>query len=165
MIDGMLAIDCHCHIGEFPSERYGMRRFTAEDLVARLDGSGFDKAVVCYLASVLVDQDDFKRGNNAIIEATWKHPDRLVGACMVNPKHGQFAQQEVRRCLEAGLKAVKLQPYLHGAYAADSELVDPIARRCADAGVPLIVHSDFNSRCCTPYQVARLAGKYPTSTW
>lgn len=164
MIDGMLAVDAHCHIGEFHGERYGLRRFTAEDLVARMDANGVDKSVVCYLASPLVDQDDFKRANNAVIEATWKFADRLVGACIVNPKHGQFAQQEVRRCLQAGLRAVKLQPVLHGSYAVDGDLVDPIAKRCADAGVPLILHSDFNSRYCTPYQVARVAARYPQLT-
>ena len=110
-----------------------MRRFTAEDLVASLDSRGPDKAVVCYLASVLVDQDDFKRGNNAVMEATWKNPEPSGAS------HGQSQAPDiaaVRGCLEAGLKAVKLQP-LHGALRpSDSGLVDPM-RRCADAGVPL----------------------------
>lgn len=164
MIDGLLAIDAHCHIGDFQGERFGLRHFTAEDLVARMDANGVDKSLVCYLASPLVEQEDFKRANNAVVEATWKHPARLVGACIVNPKHTQFAQQEVRRCIEAGLKAVKLQPVLHGSYAVDGDLVDPIAKLCADAGAPLIVHSDFNSRCCTPYQVAHLAARFPQLT-
>ncbi|MCL4466282.1 MAG: amidohydrolase family protein [Chloroflexi bacterium] len=161
MIDGMLAVDAHCHIGEFRGERFGMRRFTADDLVERMDNCGVDRALVCHLASPLVEQEDFKRANNVVVQATWQQPDRLTGVCIVNPKHGPFAQQEVRRCLEAGLKAVKLQPVLHGYYDVDSDLLEPIARRCADAGAPLFVHSDFNSKCCTPYQVARLAARYP----
>ena len=33
-----------------------------------------------------------------------------------------------------------------------------------DRGVPLITHSDFNAKCCTPYQVVRLAKRWPRVT-
>jgi uncharacterized protein len=164
MIDGMLAIDAHCHIGEFKGERHGLRSFSADSLIEHMDRNGIDKAVVAHLIFPLWEQEEFKKANNLIIQATWNYPDRLVGLCAVNPKHGSFAQQEVRRCLEAGLKGIKVQPAMHGGYAIDGPLLEPIMKRAADAKVPLVTHSDFNARSCTPYQVARLAARYPQVT-
>lgn len=164
MIDGMRVIDAHCHIGEFRGERHGLRSFSADDLIERMDRCGIDQAIVAHLIFPLWEQEDFKRANNYVIQATWNYPDRLFGLCVVNPKHGAFAQQEVRRCLEAGLKGIKLQPAQHGCYPIDGELMDPIMKRAEAAGVPVVTHSDFNVRCCTPYQVARLAARYPRVT-
>lgn len=164
MIDGMLAIDAHCHIGELKAERQGFRRFTADDLVARMDRNGIDKAVVCHLISPLWERVEIQKGNDLVLEATCQHPDRLVGLCVVNPKHGRFAQQEARRCLEVGLKGLKVQPAMHGCYPVDGEVMDPLMEIAAAANVPLVTHSDFNAKCCTPYRVVRLAARYPQVT-
>jgi hypothetical protein len=64
VIDGMLAIDDHCHLGEPKVERAGVRRFLAEDLLARMDRTGIDKAVVCHLIFPLWEQEEFTQGNN-----------------------------------------------------------------------------------------------------
>lgn len=162
MIDGMTVIDAHVHIGEIKVERHGFRRFLAEDLIAKMDKVGVDKAVVQHLIFPLWEQEDIKKGNNLTIEATWRYPDRLVGMAVVNPKHGKFAEQEAKRCLEAGLKGLKVQPAMHGYYPVDGEIMDPIMRVAERAGVPLVTHSDWNAKCCTPYQVARLAQRFPT---
>ncbi len=164
MIDGMLVIDAHCHIGELKRERHGIRRFTVDDLIARMDRNGIDKAVVCHLISPLWEQDEIRKGNNVVVDATWQYPDRLIGLCVVNPKHGRFAEQEARRGLEAGLRGIKVQPAMHGYYPVDGELMDPLMRIAEAAGVPVVTHSDFNAKCCTPYQVARLAARYPRVT-
>lgn len=162
MIDGMTVVDCHVHIGELKAERHGFRRFTADDLIAKMDRLGIDKAVIQHLISPLWEQDEIKKGNNLTIEAVWSNPDRFVGLTVVNPKHGRFAEQEARRCLEAGLKGIKVQPAMHGYYPVDGEIMDPIMKVAERAGVPLVTHSDWNAKCCTPYQVVRLAQRYPT---
>lgn len=163
MIDGMLAIDAHCHVGEAKRERHGLRSFGADELIARMDQNGIDKAVIQHLVFPLWEPEDFKQGNNRVVEAAFSYPDRLRGLALVNPKHGRFAEQEVRRCLEAGLKGIKLQPVLH-AYPIDGELLDPLMNVAARANVPVVTHSDFNAKTCTPYQVARLAARWPQVT-
>jgi len=164
MIDGMLAIDAHCHIGDMKGERHGIRRFTSEDLIARMDRHGIDLAVVCSLISPLWEPDDFIQGNDRVIAAVREYPGRLAGLAVVNPKHGEFAQAEARRGLAAGLRGIKVHPALHGYYPVDGAVMDPVMQIAAEAEVPLVTHSDFTAKCCSPYQVARLAARYPRVT-
>ena len=164
MIDGMLAIDDHCHFGEPKVERAGVRRFLADELIARMDRNGIDKTVVCHLIFPLWEQEDFTRGNDLVLDAARKHSDRLVAGCVINPKHGRFAVQEARRCLAAGARAIKFHPVLHGFYPISGEIVNPIMEIAEEAGVPVVTHSDFNAKCCTPYEVAHLAARFPKVT-
>lgn len=164
MIDGTLAVDAHCHIGDFKVEKNGIRCFTAEDLIGRMDQNGIDKAVVCHLISPIWERAELRAGNDLVLEAVKKHPDRLVGLCVLNPKHGSFAVEEAHRCLMAGMRGIKVHPVLHGNYPIDGALMDPLMQMARDAGVPVVTHSDFDARCCTPYQVAHLAARFPEVT-
>ncbi|MDI7275223.1 MAG: amidohydrolase family protein [Anaerolineae bacterium] len=164
MIGGVLAVDAHCHIGAHGGRCPGLRSFTAEDLLARMDSTGMDHAVVCHFISSLWSDHDVSRGNDLVIEATRRYPDRLTGVAVVNPRMGPPALEELRRCLEAGLKGVKLQPILHGYYPIDGALVDPLMEVAAEAQAVVSIHSDFGAWCCTPYQVVRLAARHPGVT-
>lgn len=160
MIDGMLVIDAHCHIGDYGG-RYGISMFGPEEMLARMGRNGVDKAVIASAISPLWGRDDFRRGNDLVIEAVKKYPDRFLGMSTLSPRDPEFSLLEARRGLDAGLKAFKFHPIFHGFYAVDGELMDPFMRLAAEAGVPVVTHSDFNTRCCTPYQVARLAARFP----
>ncbi len=160
MIDGMLVIDAHCHIGDYRG-RHGIGKFGPAELLARMERSGVDKAVIASAISPLWGRDDFIRGNDLVIGAVKEYPDRFVGMCVVSPRDPDFSLQEAQRGLDAGLKALKFHPIFHGFYAVDGELMDPFMRLAAEAKAPVVTHSDFNARCCTPYQVARLAARFP----
>lgn len=162
MIDGMLTIDAHCHIGESPVMRNGIQRFTAEDLLARMDRNGVDRAVACSLIFPLWEREDFIRANDRTVVAVREHADRLKGLVVVNPRHGSFAEEEARRGLADGLHGIKVQPAMHGFWPIDGALMDPIMAIAAERNVPLVTHCDFNAKCCTPYQVARLAKRWPS---
>jgi len=164
MIDEAPAIDDHCHLGEMTADRAGIRRFLADDLIVRMDRNGIDKTVICHLILPLWEQEEFTRGNNLVMEAVKKYPDRLAGLCVINPKHGQYAQQEAQRCLASGIGGIKLHPVLHGFYPISGEIVNPIMEIAEEARVPVVTHSDFNAACCTPYEVARLAARFPRVT-
>ena len=164
MIDGMLAIDAHCHIGESPVERNGIKRFNADDMVARMDRNGIDHSVVAHLIFPVWERDEVRRANDYVLEAVARHPRRLTGLCIVNPKHGDFAVDEARRGLAAGLRGLKVQPVMHGYWPIDGQLMDPVMHVAQEARVPLVTHSDFNAKCCTPYQVVRLANRWPHVT-
>jgi predicted TIM-barrel fold metal-dependent hydrolase len=161
MIDGALAIDAHCHIGEFKKERHGLLRFTAEDLLALMAPQGIDVSVISYLPSGLHEREEYAPGNDVVIDAVNRHPGKLVGLAVINPRLGHFAEQELVRCLRAGLRGVKLNPSLHGPYPVGGETLDPIMGIASEAEVPVFVHSDANSKNCSPNEVARLAARWP----
>ncbi len=160
MIQGTRVVDDHTHIGDFLVVKNGVRQWTAEDLVARMDRTGVDVSVVCHLISPLSEEAHIRPANDLVLKAVRRFPDRLVGVCVVNPKWGRAAVEEARRCLADGMRGIKVHPILHGNYHIDGAVMDPIMGVAADAGVPVITHSDFGSRCCTPYQVARLAVRF-----
>jgi predicted TIM-barrel fold metal-dependent hydrolase len=161
VIDGMPAVDGHCHIGVMKGERHGIRTFSAEDLIARMDENGIDHAVVCHLISPLSEPEDFPPANDLVVAAMRRHPARLTGLVAINPAHGRAAEDEARRGLQAGLRGIKVHPALHGRYPVDGPLLDPIMALAAEAGVPLVTHCDVASGCCTPRRVAALAARWP----
>lgn len=164
MIDGTLAVDAHCHIGDFGVEKNGIKCFTADDLITRMDQNGIDRAVVCHLISPIWEKDELRAGNDLVLQAVQKHPSRLVGLCVINPRHGGFALEEAQRCLASGMRGIKVHPVLHGNYPIDGALMDPLMVLAREAVVPVVTHSDFGTRCCTPYQVAHLAERHPDVT-
>lgn len=161
MIEGNLAVDAHCHIGDFKVEKHGITQFSAEDLIARMDRNGIDWTVVCHLIAPIWEREEVRAANNLVMEAVRRHPDRLVGLCVVNPKQGAFAVEEARRCLDAGMSGIKVHPVIHGNYPINGPLMDPVMALAREMGVPVVTHSDFGSRCCSPYQVAHLAARHP----
>jgi predicted TIM-barrel fold metal-dependent hydrolase len=164
VIDDLLAIDAHCHLGEMPDGHAGIRQSLPDDLIARMDRNGIDKTMVCHLILPLRERQAFARGNDLIVDAVRKHPDRLAGLCVINPQHGPHAQQEARRYLASGMRGIKLHPILHGFYSISGPLVNPIMEIAEEARVPVVTHSDFHVTCCTPYEVARLAARFPRVT-
>lgn len=161
MIEGTSTIDAHCHIGEAAVERNGVKRFLAEDLFARMDRNGIDYAVIASLVFPTWEREEIQAGNDRVIDAVRHHPERLKGLVLVNPKHGDFALEEARRGLAAGLTGIKVQPAMHGYYPIDGAIMDPLMAIAREARAPLVTHCDFNAKCCTPYQVVRLAARYP----
>ena len=59
------------------------------------------------------------------------------------------------------MKGIKLHPHLLGYYPIDGPLMDPLMQLARELGVPVLTHSDVNSTRCSPYQVVRLAQRYP----
>jgi len=92
--------------------------YTADQLIARLDGAGIKRAVVLstsywFQASAgtppLPDELELMRAEHDwLAEQVARHPDRLVGFCSLNPLRGH-AIAELQRCArDPRLKGVKL---------------------------------------------------------
>ncbi|MCW2878187.1 MAG: amidohydrolase family protein, partial [Sphaerisporangium sp.] len=141
-------IDAHNHLGV----RHGASQ-TAAELVAKLDLTGVDRAVVFPFV-----EGDF---DNAVIdEAVAQAPDRLIPFCAVNPWHRKDAVDELYRCAELGFRGVKLHPTLHGYHLSDPALVDPIFAAVRETGMIVICHgaSDLYN---APPEFARIARRFP----
>lgn len=121
-------IDAHNHLGT----RHGAHQ-TGADLVAKLDATGIDKAVMFPFV-----EGNFT--NEPIKEAFDQFPDRLIPYCAVNPWQADAAD-EVRRCVrDWGFKGLKLHPTINGYHLSDPGLVDPLFAVAEEFDIPVIVH-------------------------
>jgi len=158
----MLAIDAHTHILPPTQSIWGVLSWPPEQLLQRMNENGIDKAVVVNAGLFL--PEEIKTVNNFVAEAVKKYPDRLVGFASCVPPLGDFAIQELKRCVqELGMKGIKLYPP-KPEYLIDSAVVYPVVEAATKFKIPITIHSDFSNATCTPYQVARLADRFPEAT-
>ncbi len=150
--------DIHSHIGYYAGKEY-----TAEQALRRMDKNGIRRAVVCTFVTGLIDREDFRRANDYIIRAVHMHPDRLVGSCALTPVHGAFTLEEFRRCLDEGLSGVKLHPEKHGLYSLAGAPMGQLMTAVEAANSFVFIHSDFNSKVCSPHEVVAMAQRFPAA--
>lgn len=163
MVDGMLAIDMHNHVFKHQMTVHGYYGQTMEELIERMDRNGIDRALISPGPAGLTP-NEFSKLNNYIIEAVQKYPDRFSGSCTTTPVHGQRSLDEVERCAKAGLIGVKLRPHVHGYYAVDGEIMNPLMEKIAELHMIVSIHSDFDHKRCSPYQIVLLAKRFPQVT-
>ncbi|HHW15117.1 MAG TPA: amidohydrolase, partial [Firmicutes bacterium] len=158
-------VDAHCHVG-IRQQIWGLKKQTAEDQIRQMDRAGVDKAIIFSPCSGLVRPEHFVEGNDFVADAVRQYPDRLFGFCLVTPMYGELAVREVDRCVQTlGMRGIKLYPPGHGFYPVDSPIVDPIVEKAIEYGIPVQIHTDYNQKVCTPYQVCRLARRFPEATF
>ena len=156
----MIIVDAHVTVG-IRQQIWGLKRHTAEDQIALMERCGIDLACIFSPAPGLVRPEHFAEGNDFVAEATRRYPDRFIPFAVINPWYGEEALAELERNLDRGFAGVKLYPPGHGFYPIDSPLVYPVVERAIEAGIPLLIHTDFNSKVATPYHLVRLARRYP----
>lgn len=111
-------MDSHCHLGTI--SRMRMLDSSAESLVRAMDRMGVDKAVAT--ACPACADGLITLGNDMVIDAVRRFPDRLLGYFSVNPLYPREAARELERCREAGLHAIKVHNaqgtrYSHPSYS------------------------------------------------
>jgi predicted TIM-barrel fold metal-dependent hydrolase len=81
--------------------------------------------------------------NATVARAIKEHPDRFMGWIFLNPLAGD-GPEDVDRWREIpGFVGVKLHPHWHGWPIAGAL---PIARRCEELGLPILIHLGFGER-------------------
>ena len=113
---------------------------TAEDLVASMDRSGVDQAVVMGVGwtnyAIAVEANDY------IIESVRNYPSRLIGLCSANPAWGNAALEEVERCAEAGLLGIgELHPDPQGIDITDQGTLAPLMALAEKRGLLVLTHA------------------------
>ena len=111
---------------------------------------------------------DTTRGNDAMQAIAERNPDRVRWYVAVNPNDTAFALAEIDRRVAAGAIGVKLA----AARRADDVLLDPIAERAAEGGLPILHHIWQHRRRHWPGQdasdgahLARLAARHPKASF
>jgi predicted TIM-barrel fold metal-dependent hydrolase len=81
--------------------------------------------------------------NATVARALAEHPDRFLGWIFLNPLIGDGPDDVDRWRETRGFVGVKLHPHWHGWPIAAAL---PIARRCEDLGIPILIHLGFAER-------------------
>jgi predicted TIM-barrel fold metal-dependent hydrolase len=130
-----------------------------EALLEQMDEAGIGKALIAPEDRELVLAK--VNGNDRILCAAKRYPDRLVPACGINPWYGAAAVDELKRCIDRGARMLALAPALQGFIPTD-ELCDGLLNSAAQLGVPVYIHTGPHGSG-GPTQVVLVAEKHPTT--
>ncbi len=148
----MRILDAHCHLG-----RGVDYTVTAESLLKEMDACGVERAVIVPADRQIAVAN--REGNDAVLEARERHPDRLTAFCTANPWYGEAAVEEVGRAFDLGAAGLKLHPVLQG-----FQIIDPVARPVIETAVarrkPVYFHTG-TPVSSPPFQLSELCLRYP----
>ncbi len=155
MRDGFHIYDTHTHIG---SALHSGRQYSAEEMLARMDQVGIDRAMLIPFPVV----EDYRMEHDRIAKAVRGYPDRFAGAASMDPfiPESDF-RAEIRRCAEElGFRALKFQPQY--------QPLNPISRRsdflfeaAGESGLTVICHTGSGAPFALPSLFIMPARKFP----
>jgi predicted TIM-barrel fold metal-dependent hydrolase len=165
-----MIIDAHVHISSTGHPAMKQPAFTAEELLAQMDGPhvvlGAARRVDWALAQPhphdTIYESDILAQHQYLVQAVTAYPHRLAGCMVANPRLGVGGCLDALRVLvDQGVRAVKLHPGTH-AYYPDRALhrLQPLLEFISRQGLLLIVHTG-DPPFAQPVQVAPLAEAFP----
>jgi uncharacterized protein len=112
----------------------------AEELLASMSHNGIDKAVI---VPVQPKTYRFEPQNEAVAVTQLRYPGRFIGFCRIDPRQGEDAIAELRRCvLQLGLKGLVLHPMEEG-YTINETPAVRLVREAGFLGVPVMVAAGY----------------------
>ncbi len=157
-----MIIDADCHIS---SGKHDDIAITADDLLARMDRSGVDKALVWLKPPY---NKDIEPENRAVYEAMKAHPDRLLGFGWTNPRLGpEAARSAIRQSFEEyGFYGIKFNGAQDEYVIDDEKLALPLIEEAAQYGKVIAFHigADFYENT-HPYRLGHIAERFPETSF
>ncbi|MDQ0361809.1 amidohydrolase family protein [Breznakia pachnodae] len=144
----MFVIDAHNHIGN----RRGRKGQSAEEIIAQMDESNIDQAVV--FSYVPYPNNDY------IGDMVKKYPDRLIGFAILDHTQKNPEKELERAVVELGLKGLKLDTPTHGFSIDDFSVTGPTFEVANKYHLPVICYCGDNN-FVHPYKFAEAAKRYP----
>lgn len=137
-----MLIDVHAHFYTELSGRTDWRVLNARRLAA-----GERIGITAHVASILgtwgsqspvyfPSKDDVEHANERMLQIQRAVPGRVFGYCLVNPNYPDHAVEQINRCVDEGMIGIKLA----ASRRADDRLLDAVALRAVDRGVPVLHH-------------------------
>ena len=138
---------------EFDGAPYGR-----DGILRTMDEAGIDFSVV-FPGGLPPDP----RSINEELLTALKGDDRLLPGCLINPTLGPPAVDELRRCVGAGARSMKLMAAAHG-YRLDGPAPDAVMAAAAELDLPVTIHSGSEVSGCSPAYIGTLASRHPRVT-
>lgn len=154
-----MIVDADCHISP---TREGGNSVTAEELIAIMDRSGVDKAVIWLQPPYL--RHLTSAANDYVAESARRFPDRFIPFGWADPNVGvDAAIREVQRGIEEhGFYGIKMNGAQNNFPIDHPELAMPVIEEIAKRGSILALHVGADAYDNTsPYRVATIAKAYP----
>jgi uncharacterized protein len=115
-------------------------RLGVEELLASMNSNGIDRAVI---APVQPKTYRLEPQNEAVGVAQMRYPDRFISFGRVDPRQGEDAITELRRCvLRLGLRGLLLHPMEEG-YTINEPPTVRLVREAGSLGVPVVVAAGY----------------------
>jgi len=150
-------IDAHAHLGYW--HNFFIPERTAAQMVHAMDRVGIR---CCAIAAHAGISTDYRMGNNHVLEAMRDFPGRFVGYCSVNPNYpAHEIRDELKRCFDAGMVAIKLHPGVHG-YPVDGEGYRPAWEYADKHGLVVLTHTDASTNSGV-VPTGKCAERYPNA--
>ena len=139
-------------------------RGTVRELLEGMSQWGIDKAVILPIATKPSQQATI---NNWARDVQSANDGRIISFGSVHPE-AEDALSELERIKEIGLYGVKLHPDYQNVFADDEKLF-PIYRKCAELGLPVILHAGLDALSvdcihCTPQRSVKILDAVPELT-
>ncbi|MGQ9705187.1 MAG: amidohydrolase family protein [Actinomycetota bacterium] len=180
-----LVIDAHTHLfppraRENPSSISGeemafhflvasgrQRMVSPEEMVLEMGAEGVDAAVLCPFPWTTLEA--CAENNDYVLEVSSAFPGRFIPFAVTNPRWGERALAEARRCLKAGARGLgELHAQPQGFDLLDGETISPLMDLAAEHGIPVMVHvnepvgHDYPGKGqVTPEVIYRLVRTFP----
>jgi uncharacterized protein len=154
----MMIVDADCHISSAHLDGIAI---TVDDLLARMDRSKVDKALIWLKPPY---NKEIEPENRAVYQAMKAYPDRLFGFGWTNPRLGrEAALKAIRQSFEEyGFYGIKFNGAQDDYVIDDEKLVMPYLEEAARYGKVLAFHigADFYENT-HPYRLGNIAARFP----
>ena len=135
-------------------------------MIEDMDRAGLDKVVL--MGEYFHQHQSCLTRNNQALAILKQWPERVIALATIQPKAGQQALDELKRCVDGGLQGVgELNPYAQG-YTLDDPDFLRIVEACLVYDLPLNLHVNeeigryYPGKSTTPIRhYYRLARRYP----
>lgn len=111
---------------------------TADRMIEDMDRANIDKVVL--QSEYRMKHDSCTARNDQALEIIRRYPDRVIAFACLQPKAGQRALDELKRCVDGGMRGVgELNPYGQGHTLDDPEFLQ-LVEACIGYDLPLNLH-------------------------
>lgn len=147
-------VDCHVHSDVYYLGGH-VKGGGKRDLSYLAEKLGASKLCV---SSFMGLHYDFVEGNNNVLRLMKELPGLVQGYCVVNPRFGDMALDELDRCIaKGGMIGCKMYP-VAPKWVASEACVYPVMEKLSKFRVPILIHADPVS------PIFSLADRFPDAT-
>ena len=132
-VDFHFVMDAHAHLGQ--NKDFVIINGTAEGMLGAMDHTGVDLTAVSSIPGTI---GGWMKGNDEVIDAVQKYPDRFFGYITINAYDPEAVPGECERCWAGGCRGLKLHTGQGLDY--DRPEIRPALEFANDKGCPILCH-------------------------